>query len=199
MSESPLELATAIYALAIRSKRDLLQTLFYATRNSAADSWSFHRQIERYLSLHGDVAVGPWHSVAAPRELVEGKRIAEATAQDSALALMLILDYSMQRFRTDAEGVVDSRTIGPAIGNGVKLNAAIWALANQARHIHEWEECDHDKLEAKGEVKVLRSLDHDPLNLNAAREVICGLKAASYIDFEEILLLATSSIPTGNF
>jgi hypothetical protein len=37
-------------------------------------------------------------------------------------------------------------------------------------------------------VAVMRSLAHDPLNPNAAREAVCALQVTSYIDFEEMLL-----------
>ena len=184
---SPLAVSAAMFALAIRAKRDILQTLFYATRSNAADAWAFHKRLENleHKREGGGFVVSPGN-IMPRHELVNAKTAAEATAQDSALALMLIVDYSLQRFHDAA--AVDTRTIGDELADGVKLNAVIWALANQARHLHEWQRCGTDKLEANPSVKIIRALKHDPLNPNVAREVLCGLEIGSYVDFEEMLL-----------
>lgn len=79
----------------------------------------------------------------------------------------------------------------------MKLNAAIWALANQSRHIHTWAQCDAAELEQKQEVQIFRRLQHDPLNLNAAREVLCALKVNSYVDLEALLLATADDAIAG--
>ena len=112
------------------------------------------------------------------------KAIAEQTAQDAAWALMLIADYAIQRLN-DSIKPVDTRELGPVLATGVRLSACIWALANQARHLHEWMQTPIERLEEKLSVKIIRALQHDPLNPNVSREVIAALPYEAYVDFEE--------------
>jgi hypothetical protein len=189
--------AAAFFALAIRSKRDLLQTLFYATKNNAAEAWELHRRLEAIQTTYpdGSYSIGPGN-VMPRQQLVDAKSAAEATAQDSACAFMLIVDATIQRLRTGLDGM-DTRDLGPTIEDGVKLNAAIWALANQSRHIHTWAHCDATELEQKQEAQIFRRLRHDPMNLNAAREVLCGLRVNSYVNLEALLLATADDAIAG--
>jgi hypothetical protein len=188
----------AYYALAIRSKRDLLQTLFYATRNNAANAWTLHQGLLEVEQPHPDGSVTIIGDITARQELRDAKTTAEATAQDSAWALILILDYSLQRFASAAPET-DSRAVGPEVGNGVKLNAAIWALANQARHLHDWEGRKPELLEKQQDVAFIRQMGFDPLNPNAAREFLCvTLRAvSSYIAFEKMLMQTAYDVLNG--
>jgi hypothetical protein len=189
--------AAAFFALAIRSKRDLLQTLFYATKNSAAEAWELHRRLESMQTTPPDGGYSVGAGNVMPRQqLVDTKSAAEATAQDSASAFMLIVDATIQRLRAGTEPL-DTRDLGPLIGNGVRLNAAIWALANQARHIHAWIRCDAAELEQKAEVRIIGQLNFDPLNLNASREVLCGLDVNSYVNLEALLLATADEAMIG--
>jgi hypothetical protein len=189
----PRAVAAANFALAIRSKRDLLQTLYYATKTNAAEAFAFDLR----LNMVQEARAGGAYSVAPgnimPRhELMNAKTAAEATAQDSAWAFFLIADYSLQRFRAAVPGI-DTREIGPDVRNGVKLNAAIWALANQARHLHSWLSCDDATLGAKAESGIIRQLEYDPRDPNASREFLCWLPVAAYVDIEDMLLVSARS------
>lgn len=112
--------------------------------------------------------------------------MAEQTAQDAAWALMLIVDYALQRL---ADGIkpIDTRVLGPTLSGDVRLSAAVWALANQARHLHDWMQTPNARLEKNPSVKIIRDLDHDPLNPNVAREVVAALPYEAYIDFEDAI------------
>jgi hypothetical protein len=121
---------------------------------------------------------------------------AVSSAQDSAIALMIIIDYSLQRFR-QAANIEDLRIVGVEAYSGVKLNEAIWSLANQARHLQEWERRDEAKLETQDEIKVLRRLGLDPRSHDAAREFLARLNAASYLDLEEKLISTAHEILRG--
>ena len=169
------------FALAFRARRSILQTLFYATRNSSLDAWAFHQRVEK--STHSE------HPLAA---LVSGflhsfdKTIAEQTAQDAAWAFVLIADYALQRLADSVEPL-DTRELGPTLAHGVRLSAAVWALANQARHLHKWMNEAPDVLARNPSVVIIRSLQHDPLNPNAAREVLAALPYPAYVDFEDAI------------
>jgi hypothetical protein len=210
-SDAPLAVrAAANYAMGIRSRRDLLQTLYYATKNSADEAWALHTQLqplEPRLGL-GASALGTAPLNGAPpvragdvlprHEILNSKRAAEATAQDAACALMLILDFSLQRLRQDISSL-DTRELGPEIAPGIKLNNAIWALANQARHAHKWMTASDSQLDAMEEVKVIKSLKHAPRNLNAAREIVCALQLNAYVTLEGMMLRTAHDViePTG--
>lgn len=157
----------------IRYRRNLLQTLFYSTRNSSRDAWALHLRVEK-----SGLVSSVLHSF--------DKTVAEQTAQDAAWALMLIVNYALQRLG-DSIAPIDTRDLGPMLPPGVRLTATIWALANQARHLHEWMQTPSDKLESNPSVKVIRSLQHDPLNPNVAREVIAALPYEAYIDLEDAI------------
>ena len=64
----------------------------------------------------------------------------------------------------------------------------IWAIANQARHLHGWMHTAQGELESNPSVKVIRALQHDPLNPNVAREVIAALPYEAYIDLEDAIV-----------
>jgi hypothetical protein len=102
---------------------------------------------------------------------------------------MLIVDYSRRMFESAAGGIC-TRSLGPYITTDVTLNSAVWALANQARHLHSWTLRDPAVLEQRPEIEVIRKLGHDPLNPRAAREVLCvGLRdVPSYVRLEEMLI-----------
>jgi hypothetical protein len=110
---------------------------------------------------------------------------AQATAEDSAVALILIADYSIRRLGKEGDGEIpDTRTIGGDAYNGVKLNEAIWALANQARHLHEWEA---KNAASPREHAVFLALNLPPLYHQAARMFLEQMSLPSYIDFEDRL------------
>jgi hypothetical protein len=159
----------------IRYRRNLLQTLFYSTRNSSRDAWAFHRRAEKSDMLSSII-----HSF--------DKTVAEQTAQDAAWALMLILDYALQRLK-DTIAPIDTRDLGPTLSPGVRLTATIWALANQARHLHEWMQTPSSELEKNASVRIIRALQHDPLNPNVAREIIAALPYEAYADLEDAILV----------
>lgn len=187
--------------MGIRSRRDVLQTLFYATKNNAAEAWELHRQLEPLEVRYDDGGVAVQAGNIMPRhELLNAKRAAEATAQDAASAFVLILDYAIRRLRRDI-APVDARILGPQVRNGVRLNNAIWALANQARHADDWlavpvADIDNDPV-ARNSVQVFRALALDPHDLNAAREFICGLNVNSYVAIEEMLLATAHEVLVG--
>lgn len=81
------------FAFAVRARRNLLQTLFYSTRNSSRDAWAHHLRIEKGNEQEGSVVSNLVLDVMHSWE----KSVAEQTAQDAAWALMLIIDYSLQR------------------------------------------------------------------------------------------------------
>ena len=174
--------AAAHFAGTIRAKRETLQTLYYAAKNSWAEAQALKQRyaalppLDFYtLRIGGDTDQG--HST-----LLDAQKAAEATAQDSAAAFIIICDYSLQRLRTEGE-TPDTRTLGADAYNGVKLNRAIWALANQARHLHEWQQNDWDEKS----YEVLVTLDLFPTYHDAARLFLEKLNLQSYIDFEERL------------
>jgi hypothetical protein len=111
---------------------------------------------------------------------------------------MLLLDASLQRLRFGIEPL-DQRDFGPEIAPGLKLNKAIRALANQARHGHGWIGKPDSELNVIGDVQVIQSLKHSPRNLNAAREVICGMNLNAYVTFESMMLQTAHDViaPTG--
>lgn len=108
---SRFAILAAIFALAIRSKRDLLQTLFYSVKNNAAEAWSLHQQLMRIEKPRAGGTVTYNTGDVIPRhELINAKAAVETTAQDSAMALMLIIDYALRRFGQEAS--IDTRTLG---------------------------------------------------------------------------------------
>lgn len=163
-----------------RARRTILQMLFYSTRNSSRDAWAFHLRLEKSNAPRETALSGPLASIFHSFD----KTIAEQTAQDAAWAFMLIADYALQRLG-DAIKPVDTRGLGPVLATGVRLSACVWALANQARHLHEWMQTPSERLEENPSVKIIRALKHDPLNPNVAREVIAALPYEAYVDFEE--------------
>jgi hypothetical protein len=70
------------------------------------------------------------------------------------------------------------------------LNRAIWALANQARHLHEWQQNDWDE----NSYKVLVALDLFPTYHDASRLFLEKLNLPSYVDFEERLTKTTLDV-----
>jgi len=80
-TQSPQANAAADFAVGIRSRRDLLQTLYYATKNSAAEAWALHLRLQTLQEdrENGMVAANPGDVM--PRfEVYNAKRAAEATA-----------------------------------------------------------------------------------------------------------------------
>lgn len=186
--------AAAHFVGAIRAKRDTLQTLYYAAKNSWAEAQALRKRyaalprVDPY-TLQIDSKADTGHSM-----LLDGAIGAEATAQDSAAAFILICDYSLQRLSTEGS-ITDTRTIGAEAYNNVKLNRAIWALANQARHLHKW----HQNNWHQEPYDVLMALDLYPTFSDAARRFLEKLDLASYVDFEERLMATAHDVltPTG--
>jgi hypothetical protein len=124
--------------------------------------------------------------------------VAEANAQDSASAFVLLVDAILKRLASALQGSgIDTRGIGAELENGVRLNAAIWALANQARHPDEWRELSDEQQGQNRSIQILKQLRQDPLNLNAAREVVCALPVSSYIGLETMFLKTADELMTG--
>jgi hypothetical protein len=190
---SQLQSATLEYARAIRAKRDILQTLFYAVRNKSIEVKAFDKRIDivapavGYTTMSGAIeyrrsATGgtdqEWYELACERSA------AHFSAQDSASAMMLIIGYSLKRLRT-AGPLPKITDIGRDSYNGVKLNAAIWALANQARHVDNWHKCDKTN---SNEWKIIAKLNLEPREHEAAWHFLEKLNLFSYLDLEESLL-----------
>lgn len=180
------------FAGAVRAKRDTLQTLYYSAKNSWTEARSLRARYDALPpfdpyehALNGSTDVG--HST-----LLDAAIAAEVTAQDSAAAFIMICDYSLQRI--NAEGLtVDTRTIGGEAYNGVKLNRAIWALANQTRHLHKWQQNDwHQE-----SYNVLVSLQLRPTYPDAARLFLEKLELSAYVDFEERLTATAEDLLQG--
>lgn len=194
----PTALAAAYFALGIRARRDVLSTLFYAVKNSAAEAWAFHLRIqEREEPRQGGMVAIKAGNVMPRQALIDAKGEAEATAQDSAWALVLIADYAIQRLRSGI-GDRDTRDIGADADRGVKFNRVVWALAAQARHAHTWLDRPDDQLFAQEDAQTIRTLGHDPRNPNAAREIIAGMPGVnSYVDLEDKLLATAHELLVG--
>ena len=170
------------FAAGFYARRNLLQTLFYSSRNSSRDAWAFHLRVEKSNASGKPAIPGMLASMVHTFE----QTVAEQTAQDAAWALILIVDYALQRLG-DSIKPIDTRELGPTLSGGVRLGAAIWALANQARHLHEWMQTPNARLEENSSVRIIRALRHDPLNPNVAREVIFALPYEAYIDLEDAI------------
>ena len=175
--------AAAHFAGTIRAKRETLQTLYYAAKNSWAEAQALKRRFDALppmdlytLGLNSDADL-------EYSTLLDGQKGAEATAQDSAVAFIIICDYSLQRLRTEGK-TADTRTLGADAYRGVKLNKAIWALANQARHLHDWQNNNWDEKS----YEVLVALGLFPIYHDAARLFLENLNLPSYVDFEERML-----------
>jgi hypothetical protein len=199
MSELTLVNAAAEYARGIRARRDVLSTLFYAVKNSSADAWAYYT---RQKGLEQSEFDGRAVSVPSGRDserltLIEARKLAEASAQDSAWALFLIADYSLQRLRPGIGGI-DLREVGPDLAPGVKFNRMVWAIANQARHAHDWQSRSDAILYAQHDVQTIVALHHDPRNANAAREILVGMPdVISYVDLEDKLLATAHELLEG--
>lgn len=135
-----LEDGATRYARYIIAKRDLLQTLFYASRNSGDEAWS------RYRRLEGAEESGQMPTQAVSARLTDEHEAFERAAQDAAFSLMLIIDYTRREAFTPNEVEMEARGFGYTVPRAtsdtspnppVELNRAIWALANQARHLHQ--------------------------------------------------------------
>lgn len=172
--------AAAHFAGSIRAKRETLQTLFYAAKNSWAEARALQLRYDALPPL--DLYSVPGNGGGEHAAVLDGKLGAEATAQDSAVAFIIICDYSLQRLRSEG-GAADTRTLGLDAYGGVKLNQAIWALGNQARHLHEWQQ---NRWDPKS-YEVLVRLGLFPTYHDAARLFLEKLNLASYVDFEERL------------
>jgi hypothetical protein len=83
--------AAAHFAGAIRAKRDTLQTLYYAAKNSWSEALALKQRYNALPRL--DLYAVPIGSDADIRysSLLDGQRGAEATAQDSAAAFITYL------------------------------------------------------------------------------------------------------------
>lgn len=182
--------AAARFAGGIRAKRETLQTLFYAAKNGWAEAQALGLRYDALPPL--DLYSIPNNGGGEHATLLDGKLAAEATARDSAVAFVIICDYSLQRLRTEGK-TADTRSLGPDAYNGVKLNRAVWALANQARHLHEWQQNQWDKKS----YEVLVKLDLLPTEHDAARLFLEKLCLRSYIDFEERLMQTAADVLGG--
>jgi hypothetical protein len=185
--------AAGEFASSIRSRRELLQTLYYATKNGSAEAWAFH---QRRLVLPPED--GPHDSAAekARQTLADGQHAAEATARDAAWAFVLIVDYAIRRLGADLmaakSATPDPLAIGAESLHGVKLNDAVRAFANQARHLHDWMVLGATAIQtdrfSKASVATIKKLGYDPLEDDAAREFLQALNVNSYLHLEELLI-----------
>lgn len=181
--------AVANFAGTIRAKREVLQTLYYAAKNSWTEALALRQRLKAVPPLDLTKPRTPGDDDLGYTEFHDDAVAAEATAQDSAAAFMIICDYSLRRLRTEGD-TVDTRTIGADAYNGVKLNKAIWALANQARHLDKWQQNDWHR----ESYEALVALDLFPTYDGAARLFLERLNLPSYLDFEERLTMTVHDV-----
>jgi hypothetical protein len=107
--------------------------------------------------------------------------LAQWSAQDAGSALMLLADYSLKRFETDAALAKNaSQTLGVDAYGSTKLAAAIAALADQARHLHAWQ----TEKPYPHNIKTFGALAIDYKDGQAAARFLHILAWQSYLDFE---------------
>ncbi len=75
------------------------------------------------------------------------------------------------------------------------MNEAVWALANQARHLHDWEAKNAASPREQG---VFLSLNLPPLFHQAARMFLEKMSLPSYIDFEDRLAQMAFDVLAGS-
>ncbi len=191
--------AAGEYASSIRSRRELLQTLYYATKNGSAEAWAFH---QRRLALPPEDGTYDSSVEKARQTLLDGQHAAEATARDAAWAFVLIVDYALRRLaaalKTAKSVAPDPLVVGAESLSGVKLNEAVRAFANQERHLHDWLELGATAIEtdrlSKASVATIKKLHYDPLEDDAAREFLQALSVNSYLNLEELLMQTASEV-----
>lgn len=202
-------MATAVnaalkFAETVNARDEILEGLLHAVYDASRRSWDCHERLQPLPPIETLAPDDP--NYPAVRRLEDAKAIAEGTAQDGALALMLITDYAIRRYGKEAEAedstFVGTHSVGAVFRNGVTFNKAVWALANQARHYDRWITLGHDGCLADKRVResyiTIQAIGYSPLELNAAREFVANTKnglcvnVRSYADYKKLVL---SSIP----
>jgi hypothetical protein len=114
------------------------------------------------------------------------------TNRDFADALVVLIDASLRRF---AAGTGVAWTELGAEFHGVKLNKAIWALANHVRYVGVWrEDPESTNSRQRANFRVFEALGIDPLHDHAARLYFVSLELGSYAQLEEALLSTACSV-----
>jgi hypothetical protein len=194
-----MTVAATKFVETVRARHEILEALFLAVYAGAARAWYCFEQLDK---LPDEETLSAGHPMLPKIQgFKDAKAVAEATAQDAACALMLITDYALRRYRREAKAEDPTFTgtweVGAQFRNGVSFNKAVWALANQARHFDEWHTLGADgcaaHLSIRGSYETIRTIEYEPLKLNAAREFIAGAKGLnfpSYRDYEAHVLKA---------
>jgi hypothetical protein len=163
---SPLVEAAGIYGAGVVARRGTLRSLYYDALANRQDSEAL--AIRQQAGYDGPNIRPGCH--AAERRLTELRTTALAASQDSANALMLLIDSSLRRFAENEKTKVKWwwKDVGDHF-NGVKLNKAVWALANHARHLHTWRtHRDNPSCEQQRSMDVIRELGMDPFHDHVA-------------------------------
>ncbi|HET9392205.1 MAG TPA: hypothetical protein VFO29_01595 [Candidatus Rubrimentiphilum sp.] len=189
--------AAVIYASTILAKRSTLRTLYYDSLNSWQESEILGKRRDA-LYVHrpdGSDVVRPGHE-AEERYVTESSTIELSVSQDAANAFVLIVDYSLERFAEEADlDSKDCRKLGVETYGGVKLNDAIYALANHARHLHSWRK-DPKNIHAINR-DTLKQLGIDPLDDHAACRFLHNVAIPSYLDLEASLIITAHEALAG--
>ena len=162
------------------AKRELLCLLYRV----ALSQWEKHKR----LGHEADALKLAGHS--QPHALTIRQTTALTTAQDSANAFVLILDYTMRRFwkRTKLGDFERYRSAGLTAYKGSgKLNVAVMDFANDVRHLEVT--FDGGELKAKTE-KTIRGAGEDPAHGSACCTFLENLnrKHGSYAAVEDLVL-----------
>lgn len=129
--------------------------------------------------------------VQSQTEGSEEVTIAQWMSQDCANALVLILDYAIVRYLSSSGALKSSGRAelhrelerrGPHAYGGVKFARAIAALADLARHLHEFQSNDEPRSHVK---EVLEKLALDKKHDQAAASFLQNLCIQGYDDFEQ--------------
>jgi hypothetical protein len=184
--------AAVIYASTILAKRSTLRSLFYDALTNWQESQVLGRRRNAiYMQTpDGSTVIRPGQEMEE-RLVTNALTVAQSVSQDSANALMLIVDYSLQRFAQDAR-LNDWRNLGVEAYGTVSLNSAIYALANQARHLHDWKKSPGSIHKANADA--FKGLGLDPLHDQAAPQFLQNLALPSYVDFEKGLLATPCAV-----
>jgi len=185
--------AASVYASSIVARRGVWQSLYYDALNNWRESNVLGKRRQKLFVRRSDGSAG-FRAGKADEALTvtDAHTVSLGTAQDSAYALMVILDYSLQRFAREAQlkNVID---LGQKAYGGATFNEAIYALANQARHLHAW--MDGDK-PSKRNATIFSMLALDPSHGHAACAFLENLRLKTYLDFEERVLSTPRDILT---
>ena len=122
----------------------------------------------------------------------------QTSAQDAASSLILLCDGALRRLHTEqvtdvsfaqaGSPEMNVRECGETAWNGVTFSAAIWALANQTRHIDRWRTYTEEVLAKNEDFSVLARLDLTPLDDDVSFQFLILLGLTAYRAFEDRLV-----------